>query len=56
MTSIERVRRYAWHYLDPGVAAAAAMSLAQLQQFVAGVFSPSDAQLQQLSRRMGLDE
>jgi hypothetical protein len=30
------------------------MSLAQLQQFVAGAFTPTSEQIEQLARRMGV--
>lgn len=52
--NIKTIRDRAWLYLTPGVAAAANMTLAELQQFVGGTFHPSDEQLGVLARRMGL--
>jgi hypothetical protein len=43
-------------YLTPDVAAAAGMSLAQLQQFCAGAFTPAPDQIGQLARRMGVKQ
>ena len=55
MPDIEAVRARAVHYLSADIAAYAAMTLAELQQLVAGTYTPTDAQLVQLGRRMGLD-
>jgi hypothetical protein len=46
------IRERAHLYLSPEVASYAAMTLADLQQFIAGTFTPTDAQLWQLARRM----
>jgi hypothetical protein len=51
---INAVRERAWHYLTPEVAACAGLTLAELQQFVAGAVSLSDQQLECLAHRMGL--
>jgi hypothetical protein len=48
------VRKRAWHYLSPEVAAVAGMSIFQLQQFVAGTFHPTDDQIHALAIRMQL--
>jgi hypothetical protein len=53
-TTVEIVRKRAWHSLSPQTAAAAGMSLAQLQQFVAGGFHPTPEQIEALARRLGL--
>ena len=50
----KQLRDRAMHYLTPDVAAAAGMSLAQLQQFCAGTFTPTSEQVEQLARRMGV--
>jgi hypothetical protein len=54
--SIKEVRKRAWHFLDPDTAGSAGMTLAQLQQFVAGTFHPSQEQLRRLARRMSVPE
>ena len=51
---IRTIRARAYHYLSHDVAAAADMSLEQLQQFVAGNFFPDEDQLQRLANRMSL--
>ena len=50
---VNAIRKRACHYLSPEVAARAGMTLFQLQQFVAGAFTPTDEQLTSLARRMG---
>ena len=50
------IRKRAWHYLSPEVAACAGLSLAQLQQFVAGTVTLTDDQLRDLATRMGIRE
>ncbi|MFH0300991.1 helix-turn-helix transcriptional regulator [Bradyrhizobium sp. 31Argb] len=55
-TDIKAVRDRAWLYLEPDVAARAGMSLAQLQQFVAGTFVPSPEQLRALARVLNIKE
>jgi hypothetical protein len=52
MTNI--IRKRAWHYLSPSVAACAGMTLAELQQFVAGSYQPTEDQLTLLAKRMRL--
>jgi hypothetical protein len=52
--NVKTVRDRAWHSLSPQTAAAAGMTLAQLQQFVAGSFHPTPEQIETLSRHMGL--
>jgi hypothetical protein len=47
-------RKRAWEYLNPCVAAAAFMSLEQLQQFVGGTYYPSDDQTTRLAQRMSV--
>ena len=55
MISAKKVRDRAWHYISPDVAAAAGMTFQQMQQFIAGTFTPTDTQLRDLARRMYLD-
>ena len=43
------VRERAWLYLSPEVAAAAGLSLTELQQFIAGTQALTDAQVQALA-------
>jgi hypothetical protein len=50
------IRRRAWHFLSPEVAAAAGLQLDQLQQFVAGRFHPTDEQVMRLAERMRLTD
>ena len=54
MPSIKAIRNRLWHALSPETALAAGMSLAQLQQFVAGAYTPAPEQIEQLARHMGL--
>ncbi len=56
MTLKEAVRNRARHFLNPDVAAVADMTLAELQQFVGGTYTPSADQLQRLARRMGVED
>jgi hypothetical protein len=53
---LKQIRDRAWLFLSPAVAAAADMTLAELQQFVAGTYHPSETQLQQLARRLHFTE
>ncbi|UQD70492.1 hypothetical protein JEY40_31715 [Bradyrhizobium japonicum] len=48
------MRDRAWHFIDADIAASAGLTLAQLQQFVAGSFTPTQEQLEQLARRIGV--
>ena len=50
------VRKRAWHYLSPEVAAWAGMTLDQLKQFVAGTLHPTPDQIHALAIRMQLYE
>lgn len=50
----EKVKRQAFHYLEPSVGGVASMSLEQLQRFCGGTFHPSDDQIICLARRMRL--
>lgn len=52
--SIKQLRDRAMHYLTPDVASRAGMSLQQLQQFIAGAFTPTSEQIEQLARRIGV--
>jgi|SoiMethySBSTD1v2_1073268.scaffolds.fasta_scaffold2479319_2 hypothetical protein len=54
MYTVETVRERAIHSLSPEVAHRASMTLAELQQFTAFMYLPSDAQLHQLAIRTGL--
>jgi hypothetical protein len=51
---VKTVRDRAWTSLSPQTAAAAGMTLADLQQFAGGNFYPSSEQLEALSRHWGL--
>ena len=51
---IKRLRDRAWKRLSPDDAAAADMSLAELQQFCIVYFHPTEHQLKQLALRMGV--
>jgi hypothetical protein len=55
MTAIEikAVRARAWLNLSAGVAQTAGLSLAELQQFAIGAFTPPAAQLTVLARALG---
>jgi hypothetical protein len=53
MLTVKQVRDRAHHYLSPDVAAAAGLTLQELQQFVAGTQTLSEDQLLSLARRMG---
>ena len=48
--SLKKIRDRAWHSISPETAAAAGMSLAELQQFAAGAYTPSDEQIRTLAR------
>lgn len=50
--SLKQIRDRAWQFLSPQAAAAAGMSLAELQQFIAGNFHPNSDQLAQLAKAM----
>ena len=50
------VRKRAWHYLNPDVAAKAGMTLAQLQQFAAGGYHPDAKTVDTLAAVMRLHE
>jgi hypothetical protein len=52
--NVKSVRDRAHHYLSDEVASCACMTLAELQQFVAGTVSLSEEQLECLARRMGM--
>jgi hypothetical protein len=52
--NIKRIRDRTAHYLSDEVAASAGMSLAELQQFVAGNFHPNREQIEALARRLEL--
>ena len=54
--NIKAVRDRAWHYLSCETAAHAGMTLAEMQQFIAGTYAPSPEQLDKLARRMGLQQ
>ena len=54
MLDIKTIRARAAHYLSPDIAASVGLSLAQLQQFLAGTQRPSDEQLSRLAARMGV--
>lgn len=57
MTAIQirALRNRAFHYLSYEVALSAGMTgLAQLTQFVAGTYHPSDDQLTRLATRIGM--
>jgi hypothetical protein len=50
----KKIRDRTWYYLSDEVAAVAGLSLAGLQQFVAGTVTLDDEQLTRLARRMGM--
>lgn len=52
MPTLKAVRDRAWLSLSPQTAAAAGMTLSELQQFVAGSFHPTQEQLEALARVM----
>jgi hypothetical protein len=54
--NINVIRKQVWHYINPSTASAADMTVGQIKQFIAGSFTPSDEQLQRLSRRMQMSE
>ena len=54
MVILKTLRDRTWLFLNSDIAAAAGMSLAQLQQFGAGAFTPAPAQIEQLARRIGV--
>lgn len=49
---VTTLRKHAWHFLEPEVARSVGITLAQLQQFVAGHFHPDRTTLRRLSRRI----
>jgi len=53
---VDKIRRRVWHSISPCTAAQAGDGLtqAQLQQFIAGTFLPSDIQLTRLARYLGV--
>ena len=53
-SDVKAVRKRAWHYLEPSVAACAGMTLGQMQQFVAGTYHPDENQIHALAVRMQL--
>jgi hypothetical protein len=53
--AIAAIRKKCWHYLTPEVAAAAGLTLAQLQRFIAHQHTPTDDQLRALALRMGVE-
>jgi hypothetical protein len=54
MPTLESIRARAMMYLSEEVASHAAMTLAEMQQLVAGTYFPSDQQRTALARRMRL--
>ena len=52
--SAKKVRDTLWHYLNPETAAAIGLSLDQLKQAAGGYHPLTQAQLEQLARRMRL--
>ena len=50
---IKAIRHLVWHCLSPHTAAAAGLTLSQLQQFAAISFTPSEEQLNALARYLG---
>jgi hypothetical protein len=50
----EQVRRRLPAYISPEVGACAAMTIFDLQQTIAGVYVPTDAQIGALARRLHL--
>ena len=54
-SKIEAIRHLVWHCLSPHVAAAAGLTLSQLQQFAAKGFTPSEEQLNALSRHLRIE-
>jgi len=55
-SKIEAIRHLVWHCLSPHTAAAAGLTLSQLQQFAAHGFMPSEAQLNALSRYLRVEQ
>jgi hypothetical protein len=53
---IKAIRHLVWHCLSPHTAEFAGMTLAQLQQFAAGAFTPSEAQLNSLARYLRIEQ
>lgn len=54
MTLREKVRKSAYHYLEPSVGAVANMTLENLKQFIGGTYQPTHEQITLLARRMRL--
>jgi hypothetical protein len=54
--SIEAVRKHLPHYLSDEVGASAGLTLAQLQQVIAGTVFPEQWQLDALGHRMHITE
>lgn len=48
----DKVRHRVWQFVSPEVAACAGLTIFQLEQFIAGVFKPTEAQVSALARRM----
>lgn len=56
MTKAEAVKNRIWHSLSPETAAAAGLSLAELQQVIAGTVTLSEQQINALARHFGIRE
>ena len=56
MTKAEAVKNRIWHSLSPETAAAAGLSLAELQQVIAGTVTLSEQQIHALARHFGIRE
>ena len=56
MTKAEAVKNRIWHSLSPETAAAAGLSLAELQQVIAGTVTLSEQQINELARHFGIRE
>ena len=54
MTKAEAVKNRIWHSLSPETAAAAGLSLAELQQVIAGTVTLSEQQINALARHFGI--
>jgi hypothetical protein len=53
---VDRIRQRCWHSISPQTAAQAGdgMTMADIQQFIAGTFLPSPAQLTRLANYLGV--
>jgi hypothetical protein len=56
VTKAEAVKNRIWHSLSPETAAAAGLSLAELQQVIAGTVTLSEQQINELARHFGIRE